>query len=258
VSLNLKNDLEKAAKVVESCGRRKMIDPNKKDREPIDASDVCHRAFELIGAKQYSDAEKLLANNMARSDDDASIALFHSVMGVLFKVQGEYKTAWRHYERAEKLLPNDPALKIISARLLIDEFAEYSQAIKKAKKVLELVPANPVFVHQAYTTMGLAYVKKGDRKKAVEMLEKSVVGDFEHFITSQNIDFHLVEALLKKGAGVGVCREFLRKAKTFAEKANETNYISLLDKMLKAFDVDFPQEVEPEAKEEVVGEHAEE
>ncbi|HPW45456.1 MAG TPA: hypothetical protein PKU96_03695 [bacterium] len=218
-----------------------MIDPNKKEREEAKPSDVCHRAFQLIAAKQYGEAEKLLANNMARSEDDAAIALYHSVMGVLFKIQGEFKTAWRHYGRAEKLLPKDPALKIISARLLIDQFSEYNQAIKKAKKVLELAPANPVFAHQAYTTMGLAYCKKGDRKKAIEMLEKSWGEDFSNFISAQNIDFELLEALIGRGLGLESCREFLVKANSFAEATGEEKYIELTSKMLQAFDADFPE-----------------
>lgn len=231
-----------------------MIDPNKQEREPVDASEVCHRAFELIAAKQYSDAEKLLANNMARSEDDASIALFHSVMGVLYKVQGEYKNAWRHYERAEKLLPDDPALKIISARLLLDRFNEYSKAIKKAKKVLELIPENPVFAHQAYTTMGLAYCKKGDKRKAVSMLGKSMLGDFEHFVTAKNVDFHLVEVLLKRGWGVGGCKDFLEKARFFAEKTGEEGYVNLLDRMLGAFKADFEFKAESQKEEDDIPE----
>ena len=218
-----------------------MIDPNKKEREEIRPSDVCHRAFQLMAAKQYVEAEKLLANNMARSEDDASIALYHSVMGVLFKVQGEFKSAWRHYERAEKLLPKDPALKIISARLLIGQFSEYSQAIKKAKKVLELAPSNPVFAHQAYTTMGLAFCKKGDKKKAIEMLEKSWGEDFSNFISAQNIDFELLEALIRKGIGLDSCRKFLRKARSFAEASGEEKYIEFTNSMLEAFEADFPE-----------------
>jgi tetratricopeptide (TPR) repeat protein len=217
-----------------------MIDPNKKEPLPVNASEVCLRAFELMNAKQYADAEKLLAGNMARTDDDAAIALYHSVLGVLFKVQGEYKTAWKHYERAEKLLPNDPALKIISARLLIDQFAEYGQAIKRAKKVLDLIPGNPVFAHQAYTTIGLACVRKGDRKKAVEMLGASMGEDFKGFVSAKNIDFELVESLLKRGVGVPACRLFLVKAKAFAEATQEPPYIKLLDRMLAAFEQDFP------------------
>lgn len=218
-----------------------MIDPNKKENAPVNPSEVCMRAFELIGAKQYDDAEKLLAGNMSRTDDDASIALYHSVMGVLFKVQGEYKTAWRHYQRAEKLLPDDPALKIISARLLINQFAEYGQAIKKAKKVLEIIPNNPVFAHQAYTTMGLAHLKKTEKNKAVEMLVKSAGNDFSGFVSAKNLDFELVEALLKRGWGVLECKDFLKKALEFAKKTGEENYIKLLTKMLTVFDTDFPQ-----------------
>lgn len=224
-----------------------MIDPNRKDREKADASDVCRRAFDLMAAKQYGDAERLLANNMARSDDDTSIALFHSVLGVLFKVQGEYKTAWKHYQRAEKLLPRDPALKIISARLLIAQFAEYDQAIKKAKKVLDFLPGNHAFAHQAYTTMGLAYCKKGDKRKAVAMLEKSHDGGFDNFVTAQNIDFELIEALLRKGWGIASCRDFLDAALEFAEKTGEANFIDLLHRMLRAFDADFPSEAKSEA-----------
>lgn len=217
-----------------------MIDPNKKDPSQINPSDICYRAFELIAAKQYSDAEKLLAASMGRTDDDAAIALYHSVMGVLFKVQGEYKTAWKHYERAEKLLPKDPALKIISARLLIEQFAEYDQAIRKSKKVLDLIPENPVFAHQAYTTMGLAHLKKGDRKKAVSFLVQSMGGKFKGFVSAKNIDLALVEMLIRRNAGLEECRGFLAEALSFAQACGEDLYVKTFAKMLDAFDRENP------------------
>lgn len=221
-----------------------MIDPNKKEPIPVNHSEVCYRAFELIAAKQFADAEKLLAGNMARTDDNVAIALYHSVLGVLFKMQGEYKTAWRHYERAEKLMPDDPALKIISARLLIDQFAEYGQAIKKAKKVLEIAKDNPVFTHQAYTTMGLAHCKKGDKKKALELLESSMIDDFNSFISAKNIDYELVEAILRKGWGVDLCRAYLEKALAFASRTKEDQHVNMLEKMLTAFETEYqPKEV---------------
>lgn len=221
-----------------------MIDPNKKPNAPVNPSDVCYRAFELIGAKQYDDAEKLLASNMARTDDDASVALYHSVLGVLFKVQGEFKTAWKHYQRAEKLLPDDPALKIISARLLIDQFAEYNQAIKKAKRVLQLLPNNPVFAHQAYTTMGLAHLRKAERKKAIAMLEQSQGDAFQGFVTAKNIDFELVEALMRRGWGLPECRDFLVRAIAFARQTEEEPFIALFERMLVAFDKEHPELIE--------------
>lgn len=217
-----------------------MIDPNKKEPSSVNPSEVCYRAFELIAAKQFADAEKLLAGNMSRTDDNVAIALYHSVLGVLYKLQGEYKTAWRHYERAEKLMPEDPALKIISARLLIDQFAEYHQAIKRAKKVLDLSKGNPVFVHQAYITMGLAYCKKGDKKKTLEMLALSIIDDFENFISAKNVDYELVEAVLRRGWGQEAAREFLEKALAFANKTKEGQHINLLQKMLGAFEAEYP------------------
>lgn len=231
-----------------------MRDPNKRENAPVSPSDVCLRAFELMAAKQYADAEKLVAGNMSRTDDDASIALYHSVLGVLFKLQGEYKTAWKHYQRAEKLLPEDPALKIISSRLLIEQFAEYDQAIKKAKKVLDIIPGNPVFAHQAHTTMGLALLKKGDRRKALSHFKKSWGDDFTGFVSGKNIDFTLLEMLVRRGLGLKDCRRFLVKARIFVEGTAEDPYIKLMDRMLDAFDKENPELAEampqPEAPSE--------
>src|SRR3990167_1522246 len=209
--------------------------------EIVNPTDVCYRAFELLKLKQFEDAEKLLSNCMAKTNDEVSLGLFHSTLGVLYKMKGEFKNAWRHYERAEKLLPQDPALKIISARLLIDQFAEYTQAIKRAKKVLEILPNNPVFCHQAYITMGLAYCKKGDKQKAIGMLEKSQEKDFEGFITAKNIDFQLVEMLLRKSWGVDSCYRFLNKALAFAKSRKEEPFIDAFQKMLNAFEKEYPQ-----------------
>lgn len=222
-----------------------MIDPNKKDKLPISAAEVCHRAFELMGGRRYDDAERLIANAMSKSDDDVAIAIYHSALGVLCKMKGEFKNAWRHYRRAEKLMPGDPALKIISARLLIEEFAEYDQAIKKAKKVLDLAKGSPVFAHQAYTTMGLAWVKRGNRKKAASMLKKSMGERFEGFITPQNVDLTLLEAVLRKGWTDDVCRTFLDEALAFATNVSDEKFTHIFSQMLAAYDAENPGVVAP-------------
>lgn len=216
-----------------------MIDPNKKEELPINPSQVCMRAFELMKAKQYDNAEKLLHNNLTKTEDKVALALYHSALGVLFKLKTDFKTAWKHYERAEKLLPDDPALKIISARLQIEHFSQHDQAIKRAKKVLKIVPKNPVFVHQAFITMGIAYARKRDEKKAVEMLKQSIVNNFEGFITSKNIDFHLVEMLLRNAWGIEDCRLFLTKACDFAKAKKEKDFEKLFQKMLDTFEMEY-------------------
>lgn len=216
-----------------------MIDPNKKEELPINPSDVCYRAFGLMKAKRFEEAEQLLSNNLTQTENETACALYHSALGVLCKLKNDFKEAWRHYERAEKLIPDDPALKIIVARLLIDQFAQYDDAIKRAKKVLKILPTNPVFVHQAYVTMGLAYCRKGKKKESIDCLEKSIVKDFEGFVTAKNIDFHLVEMLLRKGWGEDVCFRFMNKALVFAKAHKEEGFIAPFQKMLEAFEMEY-------------------
>ena len=213
-----------------------MIDPNKKKSSQVSPTEVCYRAFTLMKAKQFDDAEKLLSANLANTEDNTASALYHSALGVLYKMKGEFKTAWRHYTRAEKFLPNDPAMKIITARLLIEQFSEYGQAIKRAKKVLELLPNNPVFAHQAHITMGLAHARKGQKQKAIEMLEKSEGKNFEGFVTAKNIDFQLVEILVRRGWGIDSCKSFLNKALVFAKGRKEETFVDAFQKMLHAFE----------------------
>ncbi|PIR26739.1 MAG: hypothetical protein COX62_07805 [Deltaproteobacteria bacterium CG_4_10_14_0_2_um_filter_43_8] len=209
------------------------------DKTEFSASDVCYRAFELMHAKQYDDAEKLLAGNMAKTQDERSIALYHSALGVLFKLKHDYKQAWQHYDRAEKLLPDDPAIKIIAARLLIERFKEYEKAIRRARKVLELVPDNPVFVHQAYITIGLAELGRGKKNAAVSAMLKSMGDHFSGFISAQNIDLNLLESLLRKKYGLPECKIFLDSAKDFAIRVEEERYAKQFSSFLSAFERDY-------------------
>lgn len=202
---------------------------------PVNPSDICERAFELIKGRQFEEAEKLLNKNMGMVEDNVAVALFHSSLGVLYKLKGEPKTAWKHYQRAEKLIPADPALKIIMARLLIEHFAEYDAAIKRMNAIFDTVRENPVFAHQVHTTMGLAYLGKGQKKKALEMLVKSMEGDFAGFVTAQNIDFNLVEMLLRRRFAVEECKTFLEKALKFARAQKEEVWVELTERMLAAF-----------------------
>lgn len=212
-----------------------MIDPNQKEKSSVEPSDVCRRAFELMHGKQWDEAEKLLNRNLGEVDDDVACGLYHSALGVLSKLKRNFKEAWRHYQRAEKLLPEDPALKIIMARLLIDQFSEYDAAIKRCKKVLDLLPHNPVFGHQAYTTMGLAYCRKRNKEKALEALGHSLINGFSDFVTARNIDFHLVEMVLRNGWGVDLCQVFLEKGLEFARNKKEDDFVEAFEKMLTAF-----------------------
>ncbi len=196
------------------------------------------KALDLISAKDYESAEleiKSAIEEAEQKKDILSEGLLYSTLGLLFKLQKDFKTAWKHYEKAEKLLPDDPAIKLISARLLVEIFGQYDSALKKADKVLKIAPHEGVFAHQAHITKGLVYLKKGDKKKAQEELQLSMAHDFENLGSVGNIDFKLIEALLKKQTALEDCFAYLKKALAFAQKTEEKKYIQLIQRLIEGF-----------------------
>lgn len=187
-----------------------------------------------MAAKNYDEAERLLSTHMGKTEDPVALALFHSAMGVAAKLQGKFKEAWRHYDRAEKLLPTDPALKLISARLMIDQFNEFDSAIKKAKKVLAMLPKNRVMVHQAHTLMGLAYARQGKKSRALAELRTSIVDEFSGLVTTANINFALVEEVARRGWDNKLCRQFIETALARAQDHRETDWAGKLQQILDA------------------------
>src|SRR5262249_35193664 len=127
-----------------------MTDPTKET-----VSKGIYEAFRLMKEKNFDGAETLLKTGLEKAEsekNDTQSALFFSGLGVLAKIKGQFKDAWRYYEKAEKLLPEDPALKITMAKLLIDRFAQYDNAIKKLKIVLKVAKGSASFEHQAHAT----------------------------------------------------------------------------------------------------------
>ncbi|MBI2343522.1 MAG: hypothetical protein HYV02_04235 [Deltaproteobacteria bacterium] len=200
----------------------------------VEPQRICYRAFELIRDRQFDDAEKLLAHWLGKVDDAVARALLHSTFGVLEKRRGHYQAALRHYERAERLIPHDPVIKLITARLLLEVYHETEKAVRKCRQVEKLLPDNPVVVHHAKTLEGLAHAIKGNRRKALQMLRASMMNGFEGFLSCDNIDFHLVEYCLKKGWNRESCQEFLTGALACARRYQETLWVTTVGKILAA------------------------
>ncbi len=199
-----------------------------------------YEAFRRIKEKDYVGAEGLLQGGLKRSEEQANptqTALYCSSLGVLARIRGESKEAWRYYERAEKLMPGDPSLKIIMAKLLIDQFAQYDKAIKKLKEVLKIAKGCGSFEHQAHATMAIAYLKKGDKKKAVEMLDHAMVDDFANINSAENLNFEVIEAFLARNYEVDRCRQYVEKALDLARIRREEKSMQFLTKLLESFEV---------------------
>jgi tetratricopeptide (TPR) repeat protein len=205
-----------------------------------DVKSYIYDAFQLMKEKKFEEAEKCLNDELQRlgeTGEDTERALLYSTLGIMEKYKGNQKAAWRHYEKSEKLMPDDPALKIISARLLIENFAQYDTAIKKMKKVLKIAKGVPSFEHQAITTMGLAYLKKGDKKKATKMLEEAMANDFSGIASAENIDFNFVEALLHRNVERDKCKEYTKRALNLAKLTKEKKPIEFMTRLLDSFEV---------------------
>lgn len=199
-----------------------------------------YEAFRRMKEKDFTGAETLLKTGLEKAEADKNAtgsALFFSSLGVLAKVKGEFKEAWRYYEKAEKLLPEDPALKIIMAKLLIDRFAQYDNALKKLKTVLKVAKGSGSFEHQAHATMAIAYLKKGDKKKAVEMFDEAMTDDFANVTSAENLNFEVIEAFLSRNLEVERCQKYVEKALKLARSRREIRPTQFLEKLLESFEV---------------------
>lgn len=203
-----------------------------------------YKAFDLMAAKDLENAAVELNDGLAEAldqEDTVLSAVFYSTLGVLAKMRREFQEAWRYYEKAEKLLPEDPALKLIAAKLLIEVFGQYDTAIRRSEKVLELSPNDPPFRHQALATKGLAHLKSGQMPEALKCLVQASEEGFAGLISAGNIDMKLAEALVRKKTGVTECRAYLAQALAFAEETEEEKFIQLFTRLLSAFDAEFSE-----------------
>lgn len=197
-----------------------------------------YKAFDFMAAKNLDAAESELNAGLGEAKgqkDPVLSALFYSTLGVLYKIRKDFQKAWKFYEQAEKLLPHDPALKLISARLLIDVFGQYEAATRRCQKVLELSKNDPPFYHQALVTQGMAFLKGGKVNEAVDCLVEAMDKDFEGLVTAANIDLRLVEALLKKKTAVPESFAYLAKALEFAQSTGEDKFVLLFQKLIESF-----------------------
>lgn len=196
------------------------------------------KAFSLMQKKKLDQAESLLESVLKEAEakkDLMMTALTCSAYGVLYKLKKEFRKAWKFYERAEKIYPEEPSLKLISGRLLVDYFGQYDTVVRKMDKVIELNPGNLVLLHQALTLKGIAHLRQGEKEKAVECLKRSMDGGFEPLKTCVNLDFKLVEELMKKKVGTDACHEFLEKANALSRKSREAPFQKLTKRLLDHF-----------------------
>lgn len=201
-------------------------------------SKAFYEAFEWMKKQDYSKAKVALDKGLAlavEQEDKTLEALFYSAFGVLCKLENNPQQAWKFYDKAEKILPENPALKINSAELLIENFAQFQSAFRKMEKILQTTDLDPVYKHQAHTLAGLAQLKKGEIELAVTHFKKSFEDSITDFLSVQQLNLKLLEAFLLKKVQTRACLDFLNKAQALAEKLRDERHIQLFEALIHQF-----------------------
>ena len=194
-------------------------------------------ALQQAHKRDYETAVKILyAGIESGSAEGEELAVLYSTLAMIQKKQGKLDQAWTTYQLAEQAAPDDPVLKVITARFLLNERRQYDQAIKRARLILKEAKDVPSLSHQAYTIIGLAYFRKGQQKKALEMLETAMSNNFSGMVSAENIDFNLVEALVREQTALAQCQAYLRAACNLARQQREYKALTVFQKVLDSFE----------------------
>lgn len=191
-----------------------------------------------MSAKDYEGAEACFQKGLqeAQAAGDKTLeALFCSTLGMLCRTVKDFRQASKYYDKAEKLLPEEPSLKIISSRLILDVFGQYDTAIKRCQKALELAKDNPNFRHHARTTMGMAYLKSGQKEKALDCFKETFEKDLNELANAGQMDLLFLEQLVKKKLGLKEVGAYLEKGLEMAESQEEEGLSQLFKKLHEAF-----------------------
>ncbi|MBF0491257.1 MAG: hypothetical protein HQM15_00560 [Deltaproteobacteria bacterium] len=159
----------------------------------------------------------------------------YSCLGLLAQLKKEWKESWRYYEKAERLDPQNGYYKLLVARLLLRLFGQNDTAIKKCEKIIMQEDITPALRHQAFITIGSAYLKKSDRKRAAKSLLQSIGEHFSGIQKLSDLDMTLLEGLIRRNTGTEECKYFLEEAKMLALSLKDLTAADQLTKLLISF-----------------------
>ncbi|MBU1917923.1 MAG: hypothetical protein ABII18_04755 [bacterium] len=184
--------------------------------------------------KEFDAAKELIREGLkeaAQKKDPVLEGLYHSALGVLFKLTGDYKKAFKSYQHAEQLIPDDHSLKIISAVLLVEQFKQYETAFRKLDKVLGLTK-DPAITHHALTTQAIALFHMNKKALSKDRFESATQADFSLLRFVANVDFKAVDLFTRKGFELHLCKKYLTNALGLARGNNDSTYIIVIEELL--------------------------
>lgn len=201
---------------------------------PIDDKDL-YLCFQLMKESKLGEAEQKIQKglDLASQKGNSSLeGLYLSAMGVLHKIKKDYKKSYQFYQKAEKLLPEDPSLKMITATLLIEEFAQYDTALRKLEKILKDHSQDPALWHHAMALKGMTLLLMGKKEDFLQVLKTIIASDFSMLRSTANINFKFPELLVKKQYALQECLTYLKKAKDLALEKRELVYQRVIETLI--------------------------
>lgn len=208
----------------------------KSSHDPIVDDKFLYLCFQLIKEKNFLEAEKKISAGLKKAEeknDAPAQGLYLSAMGFLFKVQGDFKKSYKFYQQAEKFIPDDDSLKIITANFLIYQFRQFDTASRKLEKLLKNKINDAAIWHHAQALLGIAYLNMGKRNECQKVLENLLKSDFALLGSATNVNFQIPEVLEQKGFARESCLAYLKKAKTLAIEKRELVYQQAIEKLIE-------------------------
>lgn len=95
----------------------------------------------------------------------------YSLMAQVLADQQQFPQAQQYYQKAMKLAPNNPALIVHQAIMMLQWRGDIEVAVKLLNKAIEVDPKCEL----AYETLGTVEVQRANLKKAVELFEKALL-----------------------------------------------------------------------------------
>ena len=192
------------------------------------------QAVQLLQQKKFEEASQLLEKFLEETQNDNELGLAYSLLGLISKHKKDFKKAWKHYDQAEKKIPDDPALKIISARLLIDYFGQYETVLHKLSRFLKKQELHPVFLQPIKTMMGVCHLKLGQKNEGIQVFKETL--DLLDAIKGEAVlDFSLVEEMARKKLEPNLVQLFFEKAKMLVKKNKDLKMEKKIEKALGLF-----------------------
>ncbi len=137
------------------------------EAEPRAADTLVNRGWVLMELRRHEDAVAAFEKALKLQP---RLARAHAGLGsVLVEARGDYPEGMRHYLRAVKLDPENPAL-LNDLGWLSYKMNRYPEAVAALEKAVTLDSQNPMF----HTNLGLAYQKAGRTDEAVDHLQRAL------------------------------------------------------------------------------------